>query len=245
MRLEITLVIIVMTAVCSCQRRRHNRFCNRVRGCEILQGSVSLTRSRTDEARQQDPPGSPGLDNYTITNATVDQKVERLKAQFLTLQSQLETINHAVASLQSGVNDLQTVDHSDWYKAGNGFLYKMLNTIMTYSQAKRACSTHRSLIASVGLRDRNFRDKILNAMNAVRGFWLWVGATDQEHEGTWVWEDGQVSSGSDINWNRGEPNDAVGGEDCASYYKKDGVWLANDVKCTSSFKVVCEASARV
>ena len=65
---------------------------------------------------------------------------------------------------------------------------------------------------------------------------LWLGYTDADSEGTWLWVDG--TSAAFTNWYSGEPNDS-GGEDCAATnFGAYGYW--NDYPCTYSLPFVCE-----
>jgi len=79
---------------------------------------------------------------------------------------------------------------------------------------------------------------------------VWLGASDAETEGNWVWVSGPDNNSvfwQDgtaklfVNWNQGEPNN-VGEEDCATF-SKDGTW--NDVQCEPSFySVLVEYSTK-
>jgi hypothetical protein len=68
----------------------------------------------------------------------------------------------------------------------------------------------------------------------------WLGGIDKAEEGTWIWS----SSGSPLgytNWNKGEPNDLKGKEDCMEILgdgAKNGLW--NDMPCSQSLRSVCE-----
>uniref|UniRef100_A0A3Q3BHL1 C-type lectin domain-containing protein n=1 Tax=Kryptolebias marmoratus TaxID=37003 RepID=A0A3Q3BHL1_KRYMA len=84
----------------------------------------------------------------------------------------------------------------------------------------------------------------------LRGFEIgfWIGLTDSETEGRWLWVDGSPLNESF--WNTGEPNDVTTyhpeGEDCvrlnvrgtAGYTK---TW--NDQSCHISYRSICEKPA--
>lgn len=61
----------------------------------------------------------------------------------------------------------------------------------------------------------------------------WIGLTDKNHEGTWLWVDG--SELMTAFWDTGEPNNA-GDEDCAEF--KNGKW--NDALCSTRVSWICE-----
>ncbi|XP_066274309.1 uncharacterized protein [Branchiostoma lanceolatum] len=67
----------------------------------------------------------------------------------------------------------------------------------------------------------------------------WVGLTDANSEGRWVFEDGQtLKSSGYANWGRREPNNADGNEDCAEVLSTRSLW--NDVPCNSTKEFTCQ-----
>ncbi len=77
---------------------------------------------------------------------------------------------------------------------------------------------------------------------------LWIGATDADQEGTWVWPSGEVfwegaadgmASGFEV-WGSGQPNDLNSDEDCLVLRGEavDGSW--NDATCSSQQGFLCE-----
>ncbi|VDI73478.1 Hypothetical predicted protein [Mytilus galloprovincialis] len=65
--------------------------------------------------------------------------------------------------------------------------------------------------------------------------WLWLGGTDMDSEGNWIWDDSKTPLNLTF-WRPGEPNDAGGEEDCLASHT--GVW--NDIPCTLEAQFVCE-----
>lgn len=64
----------------------------------------------------------------------------------------------------------------------------------------------------------------------------WLGLSDQESEGTFVWADGEAASFTF--WSSGEPNDSAGREDCAQLIPWNGRW--NDLDCARRLPFVCQ-----
>merc|ERR1711962_562562 len=64
----------------------------------------------------------------------------------------------------------------------------------------------------------------------------WLGLDDKAKEGTFVWNDGTPLSGYN-DWNRGEPNNYRGKEDC-THITKGNKW--NDLSCSTRMVFVCE-----
>ena len=85
------------------------------------------------------------------------------------------------------------------------------------------------------------QQRMANFLNSIDpGFQkeFWLGLTDVETEGIFLWEDG--SSLSYKNWNVNEPNNCCGEEDCAQVRKsKSRKW--NDDKCTKQKFALCQS----
>ena len=70
---------------------------------------------------------------------------------------------------------------------------------------------------------------------------FWIGLTDRETEGEFIWHDGTELTYS--GWSPGEPNDA-NGEDCTeSNWRGPGTW--NDARCGGRKPYVCEYTSGV
>ena len=51
---------------------------------------------------------------------------------------------------------------------------------------------------------------------------LWIGFTDKDQEGTWVWSSGETVTYT--NWAPGQPENSFPEEDCAMLFFPDGGW---------------------
>ncbi|XP_018620674.2 lactose-binding lectin l-2-like [Scleropages formosus] len=64
----------------------------------------------------------------------------------------------------------------------------------------------------------------------------WIGLTDCQKKGTWLWSDG--SKISFTKWNTGEPNNMNGGENCVhTNWSAQKAW--NDISCINAYAAVC------
>nr|XP_039259806.1 hepatic lectin-like [Styela clava] len=69
---------------------------------------------------------------------------------------------------------------------------------------------------------------------------LWIGLTDIEEQGSWVWLDGINADEDATDWDEHEPNNHEGREHCAQIrYGREGTY--NDIPCSSElYYPLCE-----
>lgn len=116
--------------------------------------------------------------------------------------------------------------------------YAFCPELLTFAEARAHCmsafgtdlvkvddDTENAFIMGAGLPDTGFND--------------WIGLSDAEVEGTFVWTDG--STPRFTAWAEGEPNDSGGLEDCAEMDVVSGLW--NDVACDATRGFICEGPA--
>ncbi|CAH1224628.1 ADAMTS9 [Branchiostoma lanceolatum] len=115
----------------------------------------------------------------------------------------------------------------------NGACYKGFAEPKTYDDARQRCAADGGLLAMP--TDRATNRFISNLHRASS----WLGLTDANSEGRWVFEDGQTLKSSGFaNWGRHEPNNADGNEDCAEVLSTRSLW--NDVPCNSTKGFTCQ-----
>ena len=128
-------------------------------------------------------------------------------------------------------------------EGGNGFkktqpVYTLMNGALSWSDANAACLAKGLQLASV----LSAAENALLA-TAAAGNNVWIGGTDANSEGTWVWS----PSGTPLsytNWRSfGEPNNSLGNEDCLEAHFSINPPGWNDNRCTGKQKYVCESRA--
>ncbi|XP_039671502.1 lactose-binding lectin l-2-like [Perca fluviatilis] len=118
----------------------------------------------------------------------------------------------------------------------NGRCYKYVATHLTWADAELHCVSQGGNLVSIhSLEEENFIKSLIRNFDHAQGA-TWIGLSDTQKEGSWMWSDGcKVDY---VYWNRGEPNNAGGLEHCVhNNYDKDFKW--NDVPCSGTIPSVC------
>ncbi|XP_019634953.1 PREDICTED: ZP domain-containing protein-like [Branchiostoma belcheri] len=123
------------------------------------------------------------------------------------------------------------------YVSVDGVCYKDFVEKKTYDAARQTCAADGGLLAMP--KDNTANSAVYNLVGAGK---RWIGLTDIDIEGQWLFEDGQTLASAGYNdWNIDEPNDAGGGEDCLEVDVDSRSW--NDNNCGSGFGFVCQLVA--
>lgn len=90
-----------------------------------------------------------------------------------------------------------------------GHWYKYILKDTTWRTAAIECERLGGHLVTITSWEEN---KLVTVLRPIRGY-TWIGASDEEEEGIWVWVTGEPFEYSD--WGNGEPNNADGNEDYA------------------------------
>ena len=134
----------------------------------------------------------------------------------------------------------------------NNHTYALTTSEMTWANAKAAATVLGGYLTTINTKAENtfLTTTFFDTLNAV----IWIGATDQVTENTWLWDNGTTSGDDNLTdnlcgtstncrnsnatwadgtekWYGSEPNQS-GQEDCATIWKTEGTW--NDLSCAAS-----------
>ncbi|XP_059205174.1 lactose-binding lectin l-2-like [Centropristis striata] len=128
---------------------------------------------------------------------------------------------------------------TSWYDF-YGRCYKYVSTQMTWADAELHCVSEGANLVSINsLEEYNFINALIRNFDPADKL-TWIGLSDTQKEGGWMWSDG--SAVKVFFWNPGEPNNA-GGEHCV-HNNRDTNNTSNDHQCSNTFPFVC-ASRRI
>ena len=100
-----------------------------------------------------------------------------------------------------------------------------------FDEANAACQAKNSILVEA-------RTEEINTIVKSYGGRIWMGATDEDEEGTWAWQsDNEVMTYND--WADKQPNDRFffPGQDCLAM-QGNGLW--GDIKCERNRAYVCQ-----
>ncbi|XP_044198199.1 ladderlectin-like [Thunnus albacares] len=117
----------------------------------------------------------------------------------------------------------------------NGRCFLFVPRTLTWAQAERNCQSKGAHLASIhGTREYNQIKRIISDRTH-RSPKTWIGGSDSQEEGVWLWSDGTRFAYS--YWCRGEPNNNWN-QDCIQMnYGGNKCW--DDVQCNSRRSSVC------
>ncbi|XP_070188156.1 C-type lectin-like isoform X2 [Littorina saxatilis] len=121
-----------------------------------------------------------------------------------------------------------------------GSCYKSFEQRKTWDEAQKTCQGYGAILATIpdsGVN--NALAGLLPHLHLYVDKQAWVGLNDRDTEGTYIWL-GTNREATWTNWDDGEPNNSVSGnEDCVALLP-DGYW--NDAPCSTLLKFICEKS---
>jgi hypothetical protein len=112
------------------------------------------------------------------------------------------------------------------------FVFAFCDDPLAWLDADAFCMTIGGRLASI--HDPAENDLVWQNTGSQR---RWIGFTDADEEDVWIWTDGTPTDF--VTWNTGQPNNADGGEHCATMLPDVAAW--HDTECENLEPFVCRA----
>ncbi|XP_053302318.1 C-type lectin domain family 6 member A [Pleuronectes platessa] len=136
----------------------------------------------------------------------------------------------------------------DGWEPHGGKCYFFSSVKLTWNESRTQCKSMRGDLVVINSREeqRLLESKVREKMDNFEDM-FWIGLTDSENEGEWLWVDDTRLDPSLTFWREGEPNnwnvENPDGQDCVRMGEKDGpknlkTWF--DRSCESPQKSICE-----
>ena len=112
-----------------------------------------------------------------------------------------------------------------------GICYSTSQTCKNWTEAQKTCQSYSANLISVRNQEENVY--IQHRLNGARG---WIGLSDRDTEGTFVWADNQTNNFT--YWAKNQPNN-FNNEDCVHTLGVKHSFKWNDVSCGSCHNYTC------
>ncbi|XP_053302292.1 CD209 antigen-like protein C [Pleuronectes platessa] len=136
----------------------------------------------------------------------------------------------------------------DGWEPHGGKLYFFSSFTLSWNESRRQCKSMRGDLVVINSREEQefLQTRVMEKMDKPEDK-FWIGLTDSQKEGEWLWVDDTRLDPSLTFWREGEPNNWTGdnpdGQDCGRMGEKNGAkdlktWM--DRSCRVSKKSICE-----
>ncbi|TMS18663.1 Lactose-binding lectin l-2 [Larimichthys crocea] len=118
----------------------------------------------------------------------------------------------------------------------NDRCYKYVSTRLSWADAELYCVSERANLVSIhSLEEHNFIKDLIRNFDHSQGY-TWIGLSDTQKEGGWMWSDG--SAADFLLWNESQPDNGANVEHCGHTNYDTGLkW--NDNSCSVTLPSVC------
>jgi len=154
----------------------------------------------------------------------IEKLTKNIGAEFAQLKKGQNLLSHFA---------LQSRGYVDGVVPGRNLYLKVFSEKKNWNDARKKCLREGGDLVMVDdVRINNW----LGSMKSKFGD-IWIGATDQANEGTYLWTNGSPVPSQ--YWKQREPNDCCGGQDCAVVnHGAPGQW--DDRKCDQPVEFACQ-----
>lgn len=166
------------------------------------------------------------LDDSFVALAALQDRVEQMDAEGASrLLAELQAIRSRVTSSGGSASPTTSPDGATSVVTFAGHRYQRLGGTRTWHEARDLCAAKRAHLVTVGSAEENaFVERSFG-----QGHTVWLGATDEGHEGDFRWITGEPMTFK--NFASGEPNDHEGKE----HYLHLGTWASSDEQHWAKF----------
>lgn len=127
-------------------------------------------------------------------------------------------------------NVLADVCKPGWSYFG-GICYATSHSCKNWTEAQQTCQTYNANLINVKNQEENVY--VQHRLNGAKG---WIGLSDRDSEGTFVWSDNQPNNFT--YWAKNQPNN-LKNEDCVHTLGVRHSFMWNDVGCDSCHNYTC------
>nr|XP_039261720.1 hepatic lectin-like [Styela clava] len=133
----------------------------------------------------------------------------------------------------------KTLEMYNWYKAENGYWYKVFQNKVEYTNARKNCEVLGSRLASVGIRSQKIKRDLTQNLLDSTSQQTWIGLDNIQQNGSWTWSDQVLSTLNNTQWRSGYPDNENKNRKCGYlFYGRN--WSITGRDCGRLFYYLCE-----
>ncbi|XP_045178363.2 low affinity immunoglobulin epsilon Fc receptor-like [Mercenaria mercenaria] len=166
--------------------------------------------------------------DWKLFEDSVRSDLNEMRKNTKTLQDMLENVDGNVVIQSAGKIDPCP---KNWFREGDTCYLYQKNEQLSWYGARIRCDDLGGKLA-----EPDTEEKMMYMLLTLDENNVWIGATDDGHEGSWVWASSQKSVGSTSLWQPGQPNNLSGNQHCMEV----GLSLLNDESCLEDNYYICE-----
>lgn len=160
---------------------------------------------------------------------------EGMMSEFNELSEQTKLLNDKLENFDGNIvihgSERQDACPKDWQREGdNCYLFEKDEKLSWYGARIRCDDFGGKLTEPDTAKEMTYIMTNVHADN------VWIGATDDGHEGKWVWASSQQLVSSNLNWQSGQPNNLYENQHCMEI----GLLAMNDESCLQDNYYICE-----
>ncbi|XP_030248260.1 CD209 antigen-like protein E isoform X1 [Sparus aurata] len=244
--MNVVLLIVAVVIGINCAKVREGSFHVSHSAVAPIIDELNYLRSNHSDVIEAEEEAKNTLERAVKNHAQLKQKIEKQKTINDNYQKQVEELQGELINLQSNMSALEENCGrclSGWvhYNSSCYFFSCAESSTVTknWPDSRADCIRHGADLIVIDTKEeqRFVSDSIgnLRGTQDILGNSFWIGLTDTEIEGTWVWIN-NVTEVEQRYWMDGEPNNSHHhGEDCATaVYSPSNPWKTrNDINCNS------------
>ncbi|XP_059195613.1 C-type lectin domain family 10 member A-like isoform X1 [Centropristis striata] len=202
---------------------------NLTKEIEALQSQYKAVAASRDKLQEEKITLRDERDQLKIISNNLTQQMDILKSQYNAMNASRAKLQEEVDRLS--LNRTRRECHQGWKAFGDKCYYFSTSGVTkSWALSRKDCLERGADLAIVTTREElDFVSKTYAV--------TWIGLSDKDREGKWVWVDGTELQGDEF-WQDGEPNNSDGDEDCAEVSRSAKRF--NDVPCSRRFSWACE-----
>ncbi|XP_053474751.1 LOW QUALITY PROTEIN: CD209 antigen-like [Ictalurus furcatus] len=197
--------------------------------CVLLLTAVTVLWIRFNNLTTENNQLQTSYNNLTIERDQLQTSYNNLTIE----RDQFNTLTIERDQLQKDREELQRLSKQGLIYFSSSVYYISIEK-KSWTESRKDCRERGAdLVIINNKEEQEFISKILSRRNS------WIGLSDGDREGEWKWVDGTLLNTGF--WGKGEPDSAVGDEDCVVIHDHtDPVWNWSDYPCHYQIIWICE-----